>query len=129
MNLPAINDYDGVSYDDDIVLLHGVTWEDYLRILEIRGDKSAPRITYLEGELEIMSPSMTREAVKSMIGCLVEVWCLHHGIEFKTLGSWTIKKRPKKRKRNDWFHDESGFRSGFLFRRGKKRRGNVTPSS
>ena len=97
MDPPPINDYDGVSYDDDIVHLHGVTWEDYERILEIRGDKSAPRITYLEGELEIMSPSRTHEAIKSMIGRLVEVWCLHHGIEFTTLGSWTIKKRPKKR--------------------------------
>jgi hypothetical protein len=38
---------------DHIVHLHDVSWADYLRVLRMRGDHSAPRITYLEGELEI----------------------------------------------------------------------------
>jgi Uma2 family endonuclease len=32
-----------------------------------------------------------------MIGCLVEVWCLHHGVEFSTYGSWTLESRKTKR--------------------------------
>jgi len=87
---PTISDYDGVSHDDHFVHLSGVTWEDYERLLEIRGDHSAPRYTYLEGELEIMSPSRTHESIKSTLGCLVEVWCLERGIEFTKLGSWTL---------------------------------------
>lgn len=94
---PAINDYDGVSHDDHFVHLHGVTWRDYERLLEIRGDHSAPRYTYLEGELEIMSPSKIHESIKSTLGRLVELWCSERGIEFSTLGSWTLKDRAVER--------------------------------
>jgi Uma2 family endonuclease len=83
--------------EDHFVHLCGVAWADYERLLEIRGDHSAPRITYLEGTLEIMSPSAPHESIKSMIGCLVEVWCLERGIEFTTYGSWTVKNRRAKR--------------------------------
>lgn len=91
------SDHDPIATHDHIVRLHDVSWADYERLLEIRGDHSAPRYTYLEGELEIMSPSKTHEAVKSVIGCLVEVWCLENGVEFSTLGSWTVKDREVQR--------------------------------
>ena len=81
---------------DHIVHLHGVSWAGYLAVLRMRGDHSAPRITYLDGELEIMSPSHFHESIKSMIGRLVEVWCLEHDIEFTPLGSWTLKKKPSR---------------------------------
>lgn len=96
MAAPALADYDGLTLHDHIVRLHGVTWADYERLLEIRGDHAVPRYTYLEGELEIMSPSRSHESIKSMIGRLVEVWCLEHGIEFSTLGSWTLKDEAAK---------------------------------
>lgn len=79
--------------EDHIVVLDGVSWADYQRLLEIRGDRSAPRITYLEGQVEIMSPSRFHENIKSVIGRLVETWCLAQGIEFTTLGSWTIEDK------------------------------------
>ena len=83
--------------EDHFVHLYGVTWADYLRILEIRGDHSAPRITYVEGTLEIMSPSRTHDEIKSYIGCLVEAWCLERGVEFTPYGSWTLKNKRQKR--------------------------------
>jgi Uma2 family endonuclease len=83
--------------EDHFVHLYGVTWADYLRILEIRGDHSAPRITYVEGTLEIMSPSRTHDEIKSYIGCLVEAWCLERGIDFTPYGSWTLKNKRQKR--------------------------------
>ncbi len=92
-----LRDRDNVRHEDHFVHLDGVTWADYERLLEIRGDHSAPRITYLEGTLEIMSPSASHESIKSMIGCLVEVWCLERDIEFTTYGSWTLKNRRAKR--------------------------------
>lgn len=82
---------------DHVVHLYGVSWDDYLRILAMRGDKSGPRITYLEGTLEIMSPSRGHEGVKSFIGCLVEAWCLDRAIDFSPYGSWTLKRKEKKR--------------------------------
>jgi Uma2 family endonuclease len=82
---------------DHFVRLHGVSWADYGRLLRIRGDHSAPRITYLEGEVEIMSPSRSHESIKSFIGRLVEVYCTHHEIEFTPYGAWTLKKKREER--------------------------------
>jgi Uma2 family endonuclease len=84
------DDRDDRPTEDQIVRLHGATWDDYQRLLAVRGDCSAPRIAFLEGELEIMSPSRVHESIKGRIGCLVEVYCLERGIEFSTYGSWTL---------------------------------------
>jgi Uma2 family endonuclease len=83
--------------EDHIVVLREATWADYQRMQEMRGDRSAPRLTYLEGVLQIMSPSRDHESIKSGIGCLVEVWCLERGIEFSTYGSWTIEDKEVER--------------------------------
>ena len=85
-------DRDDRPREDHIVFL-SVSWSDYERILEIRGDHSAPRIAYLEGWLEIMSPSESHEEIKSLIGCLVDVWCLERKIRFTKRGSWTLKEK------------------------------------
>ena len=95
MVAPALADYDGSTTHDHIVCLHGAKWADFERLLEIRGDHSAPRYAYIEGELEITSPSKSHESIKSKIGRLVEVWCLENAIEFSTYGSWTLKDAAK----------------------------------
>ncbi len=82
---------------DQIVVLHGATWADYQRVMELRGDRSAPRIAFLEGELEIMSPSADHESIKSVLGCLVEAYCLERRIEFRTVGSWTLEDKAVER--------------------------------
>ena len=82
---------------DSIVVLHDVSWEDYERLLAMRGDHSAPRISYLEREVEIMAPSRDYEVIKSRIGRLLETWCIDRGIELEAVGSWTIKKKAKRR--------------------------------
>jgi len=83
--------------EDHIVQLHDASWEDYERLLAIRGDKSAPRITYLEGTLQIMSPSRDHESIKTLLGRLLEAWCADHGVELMAFGSWTIKERQDER--------------------------------
>lgn len=90
-------DHEEYPDEDSIVVLHNAKWADYERIMRIRGDKSAPRIAFLEGELEIMSPAKTHESIKSRIARLVEAWCLEKGINFEPVGSWTIKERRKDR--------------------------------
>jgi Uma2 family endonuclease len=94
---PELVDRDDGPTEDHIVHLSGATWADYLRLLEIRGDHSAPRIAYVEGTLEIMSPSRTHDEIKSYIGRLVEAWCVERGIEFTPYGSWTLKNEAKQR--------------------------------
>lgn len=93
----ALREHDGTTDSDHIVVLHDVSWDDYERLLEIRGDHSAPRISYLEGEVEIMSPSWDHEVIKSYIGRLFEAWCLDRGIDFTPAGSWTLKNKRKQR--------------------------------
>jgi Uma2 family endonuclease len=93
----ALRDHDDTPDADHIIVFHDVMWEDYERVLEIRGDKSAPRISYLEGELEIMSPSKDHEQIKSFIGFLLETWCVDRGIEVTPFGSWTLKGHEKDR--------------------------------
>ena len=83
--------------DDHIVRLSGLDWNDYQRLLAMRGDRSVPRIAYLNGEVEIMSPSRTHEAVKSALGRLVEAYCLENDIPFTALGSWTLEAADRSR--------------------------------
>jgi Uma2 family endonuclease len=94
---PALTERDDRLTVDDIVLLRDATWADYQRLLELRGERSVPRLAYLEGVLEIMTPSRSHEALKSLIGQLVEVWCLERGIEFNAYGSWTLEKKEASR--------------------------------
>ena len=93
----ALRKHDDTTDADSIVVLHDVSWDDYERLLAMRGDHSAPRISYLEGEVEIMSPSRDHEVIKSRIGRLLEAWCTDRGIEFEAVGSWTIKTKAKRR--------------------------------
>jgi Uma2 family endonuclease len=89
--------HDDQPREDKIVVLSGATWADYQRLLEMRGDHSAPRIAYLEGLIEIMSPSQPHESLKSRIGHLVETWCLERGVEFNAYGSWTLEQKDERR--------------------------------
>jgi Uma2 family endonuclease len=82
---------------DERVFLHGVTWEDYERLLEIRGDSSRPRMTYLDGELELMSPSNTHEEQKATLDRLIQAWSEAVGIPLDCIASWTLTKKRVKR--------------------------------
>lgn len=81
---------------DQRVVLHDVTWEDYERLDALRGESSRPRLTYIEGELELMSPSNDHEAYKTTLARLIEAWSEEVGVELIGIGSWTLKNRLKK---------------------------------
>ena len=89
--------HDEASRDDHVVVLRNAAWSDYQRVLELRGDRSVPRLAYLEGVIQLMSPSQDHEAIKSLIGHLVAVWCLERGIEFSSFGSWTLESKEAER--------------------------------
>ena len=82
---------------DHIVVVRNATWADYQRHLEIRGDDPAPRLTYLEGSLELTTSSRSHESLKSMIGCLVEAWCFERGLDISPYGSWTLENEDADR--------------------------------
>lgn len=85
------------SKPDRFVVLHGASWADYQRMLELRGEKAVPRLTFLEGALEIMSPSQEHESIKSSIGRLVEAYCFEMDIDISAYGSWTHESKESER--------------------------------
>ena len=82
---------------DQRVFLHDVSWAEYEALLAMRGEKSVPRITYLEGEVELMSPSRNHEELKKLLARLVEAWALETGIELNGYGQWTLKESREER--------------------------------
>ncbi|MCC6334772.1 MAG: Uma2 family endonuclease [Myxococcales bacterium] len=97
MQIESTGSSSGGAASDGIVLLSGATWSDFRRILEVRGDQPSPRLAYLEGVIEFMSPSKSHEQLSRWIGCLIEVWCLEHDVEFGSYGSWTLENAAAER--------------------------------
>ncbi|WP_133510945.1 Uma2 family endonuclease [Candidatus Thiosymbion oneisti] len=82
---------------DQRVHLHDIAWEDYERLVAARGDQCGVRVTYLEGELELMAPSIHHESLKTRLARLVEAYAETVGIELEGYGSWTVKSEPQAR--------------------------------
>jgi Uma2 family endonuclease len=82
---------------DQRVVLHDVSWEEYEAILAVRGESSAVRLAYLEGVLELMSPSRDHELLKTKLARIVEAYAEELGLELEGYGSWTLKQREEKR--------------------------------
>ena len=76
------------------VTLRGLTWSDYERLIVIRGDHHAPRMTYLAGELELMMPSRNHEGITTCIGRLLEAYADERGLDLHGYGSWTLRSQP-----------------------------------
>ncbi len=81
---------------DQRIVMNDVTWAHYEALLALRGDASVPRISYLDGAMELMSPSKHHERVKSYIGMLVEMFALVRGIDLSPYGAWTLRQAPKR---------------------------------
>lgn len=75
-------------------LLHGVDWRTYCVLRELL-DSPGLRMTYLEGELELMSPSLRHEAIKKMIARLIEAFALERDVPLYGYGSTTFKREAK----------------------------------
>jgi Uma2 family endonuclease len=75
----------------DRVVLRGVSWELYEKILREIGDQPL-YLTYDEGDLEIMSPSRVHERWKTLIGRLLELLTLERDVPVESLGSTTFKR-------------------------------------
>ena len=78
------------------ILLHGVTWKDYLILRDVL-DGPSPRMTYLEGTLELMSPSPNHELWKTNIARLLELYAYLTGVDLRGYGSTTLKREMKQR--------------------------------
>jgi Uma2 family endonuclease len=75
---------------DHFVYLH-VDWQGYEQLLAMRGESSVPRITYLKGLAELMSPSRYHEIDKKRFARLLETWSEIAAVPLEGYGSWTLK--------------------------------------
>jgi hypothetical protein len=68
------------DWTDHFVYLQG-RWEDYERLLAMRGESSVPWITYLEGLIELRSPSQYHEGERDRPDIAIEVIWTSGGID------------------------------------------------
>lgn len=80
---------------DERIVMYNVPWSHFEVQLAMRGDASSPRMAYLDGALELMSPSKGHERMKSYLGRLVEVFALERNIALSPYGGWTLKGAPE----------------------------------
>ena len=85
---------------DQRVFLHDVSWEDYERIAALRGQSAVPRLVYLDGVLELMSPGTKHEWDKKTLARLFEPYIEHLGVEADGIGSWTVSARRRRAARS-----------------------------
>ena len=82
---------------DQRVFLRDVSWSDFETLLAIRGDEAGVRMAYLEGTLELMTPSQDHEVLKTKMARLLEAYAEELGIELEGYGSWTLTREGEKR--------------------------------
>lgn len=77
--------------EDQHVVLRGMSWQDFEALLAIRGERSGVRMYYLDGEIEIASPTKIHEGRKTTLARLLEIWAMESDVALNGFGSWTLK--------------------------------------
>ncbi len=77
-------------------MLLSATWKEYVLMRDLL-DSPGVRMTYIEGALELMSPSPEHELWKKNIARLVEHFAFVRGIDLRGYGSTTFKREAKER--------------------------------
>jgi Uma2 family endonuclease len=77
--------------EDQHVVLRAMSWQDFEALLAIRGERSGVRMYYLDGEIEIVSPTKIHEGRKKTLARLLEIWAMESDVALNGFGSWTLK--------------------------------------
>src|SRR5215831_3634316 len=81
---------------EDRYLTTGVSWQQYEALLVQLGDRPGFRVSYLDGVLEIVSPSLRHEDTKSRIGDLLLIYFLETDTEYYPKGSTTFWQQERR---------------------------------
>ena len=81
---------------DERVVMYGISWEHYELMLEARGERSQPRMAYLDGALELKTTSHGHERVLSWIVSMLTVYLIDADIRFGGYGHWTLRQGAEK---------------------------------
>lgn len=83
--------------DERRFVLHGVPWSIYVALRDALDDQSGLKMTYLQGTLELMSPSTLHEDAKKIIARLLETWAMERDVDLRGFGGATFRREAKER--------------------------------
>jgi Uma2 family endonuclease len=86
----------GIDDPEERFTTSDVSWQQYEAVLAKLEDDSHYRVTYLDGVLEIVSPSLRHEKLKKRLATLVEFYLIRKRIKHTPMGSPRVKKQLKK---------------------------------
>ncbi|MEW5853768.1 MAG: Uma2 family endonuclease [Myxococcota bacterium] len=87
-----VQDADGQRF-----IMFNVTWEQYAALRKMFDERPGFRLTFLEGTLELMSPSRAHEGYKKIIARLLEIYGLVSGVRLHGFGSTTYQNEQMER--------------------------------
>jgi Uma2 family endonuclease len=114
----TIPDQSTQAQGDQCVVLRDIGWKGYSAVLRLRGDRSIPRMIYLDGSLYLMSPTFSHEHLKERLGSFVMVVAEELDVHCIAAGSTTFRRRGK---RGGIEGDQSYYFANLAHIRGKKR--------
>jgi Uma2 family endonuclease len=79
------------------LLLCGVSWQEYSRMLRALAERPSLRLTYDRGALEFMRLSLEHESVVRFFSLLILALTLELGLPLKGGGSTTFRRRRRRR--------------------------------
>ncbi len=84
-------------HEEQRFVLQGVPWWTYVALRDALEDHAGLKLTYLEGTLELMSPSMLHEDAKKIIARLLEAWATERCVDLRGFGSTTFRREARQR--------------------------------
>ena len=77
---------------DQRLVYSGITWEQFKLIQAGFAESNRVRLFYYQETIEILMPGRAHEFNKTIIGFLIELFCLESNIEFEPTGSMTQQR-------------------------------------
>lgn len=77
---------------DRYIVYSGITWQQFKLIQSGFAESPGIRLFYYNNTIEILMPGRTYEFFKSIIGMLIEIFCIEMAIEFEPTGSMTQER-------------------------------------
>lgn len=79
------------------MVLTGISWATYERLVDDYADRAGPRFTFDRGTLEIMSPTVPHDTMNRHLAYIVTIVAAQLGIPNLDAGSVTVRQRKKER--------------------------------
>jgi len=86
----------GIERADASVWLSGVGWEEYVRLRDLPENYHV-RMTYVDGDLELMSPSRPHERIATLIDRFIIVWTELRGAAIQGCRTTTLQRKDLSR--------------------------------